>query len=560
MLCASLVKKLIAILILLALGTAAWFWGLPAYRAKKERKFAAQAEKFLAAKDLRAALLSAQQTLVLNPSNLVACEVMADVADAGRSPHAITWRKRIAEISSTVSNQVILASCALRYEQPPFAMAQQALDQLKGSAQSFAPYHVVSAQLAIKQGRIADAEKHFEAAIRLEPADQLHQLNLATVRLQSRDAAVASAAHQQLVALQTNSAVGTHAARSLAAHHAGRGEFAEALKYSGGLVQRAEATFDDRLEHLTVLKLAKNPEFNGYANELRKTAGTNAVLVFALTGRLLASGETNSTLAWLKSLPASVRNEQPAPLAMANTYAALSDWRGLEEFLRGQNWKEQEFVRLGLLAYAVRNQNDEAVSRVHWEKAMRAASERSETLALLTQMAIGWRWNAEAEEVLWRAAKTYPKERWPVEILVATYTRDGNSRGLYSVFTMLCERDAEDRVAQNNFAALSLLLGTNVSRAHEVAAKVYSANTNEPGFVSTYAWSLHLQGKTGDALQLMEGIPATQLSHPAFASYYGALLAASGQNAKAKEYLAKAEQAPILPEERALVEEAKRKL
>jgi tetratricopeptide (TPR) repeat protein len=557
--CASLVKKLIVIAVLLVLGTAAWFWGRPAYRAHKERKFAAQSLTYLQQKEYRASLLSAQQTLALNASNLIACEVMADIADAGRSPHAITWRKRVGEIAPTLSNQVVLASCALRYEQAPFTIAQQTLDSLKG-AEPFAPYHVVSAQLAIKQGRIPDAEKHFDAASRLEPNEPLHRLNLSTVRLQSRDADVAATAHRALIALQTNAAVAAHALRSLAAHHIGRGEFVEALKYSSALLQRPEATFDEKLEHLSALKLAKSPQLEIFARELRQGASTNAVMVSALTGRLLAIGETNSTLAWLNSLAPTIRNEQPVPLAIANTHAARADWRALEEFLRDQNWKEQDFVRLALLAYAVRNQHDENVSRVHWENAARAAADRAETLALLTQMAFGWGWSAEAESILWRTAKIYPKERWPVETLSNTYIRDGNSRGLLNLFTFVLEREPTDRIAQNNLAALSLLLGTNTSHAHELAERVYRSDTNNAGFVSTYAWSLHVQGKTTEALRVMEQIPAAQLAHPAIASYYGALLAVSGQGVKAREFLTRAEQAPILPEERALIAEAKRKL
>ncbi len=555
-------RKVLIILGVLALLAAGWFWGLPAYRAHKERKFAALAHAHLAKGEHRAALLSAQQALVLNRTNLTACEVMAELAEIGHSPEAIIWRRRVADAVPTLSNHVVLASCALRYEQPPFTFAQHALGLAgqAGAAGSYVPFQVVSAQLALKQNRIADAEKFFETAIRLEPTNTLHRLNLATVRLESRDVAVSNAAHLELMAMQSNTQFGAHASRALATHHAARKDFDAAVKFSSALVQRSDVMFDDRLDHLTLLSQAKRPEFDGYASQLEQAANTNSVLVFAVASRLLACGETEKTLAWLKSLPGTIQTEQPVSLAFADTLSRLKDWRGLEERLGKENWKDQDFMRLALLSFAVRNQNDETVAKVHWNKTLQAAVERPERLAMLAQLAAGWGWDAETEDVLWRVVKNFPRERWALDSLNNRYMRTANTRGLFSIYATLLDREATNAVAMNNYASLALLLGTNLSRAHQVAHDVYLKDTNNYAFVSTYAWSLHLQGKEREALALMEQIAPAKLADPSVAGYYGAILAANGQKEKARTFLDKTQGKPMLPEEKTLAEDARRKL
>jgi hypothetical protein len=122
------------------------------------------------------------------------------------------------------------------------------------------------------------------------------------------------------------------------------------------------------------------------------------------------------------------------------------------------------------------------------------------------------------------------------------------------------DRESTNAMVMNNYANVALLLQTNTARAHELAKRVYDLQTNNSVFLSTYAWSLHLQGKSAEALQVMERIPAGQLGDPSVAGYYGALLAANGQKEKARGYLDRAAAAALLPEEKAIAEEARRKL
>ena len=70
---------------------------------------------------------------------------------------------------------------------------------------------------------------------------------------------------------------------------------------------------------------------------------------------------------------------------------------------------------------------------------------------------------------------------------------------------------------------------------------------------STYAYSLHLQGRTQEGLKLLEKLPGDKLRLPGVATYYGVMLTAAGQPAKAKTYLEIAGRSNLLQEEKTLV-------
>src|SRR4029434_1251821 len=130
------------------------------------------------------------------------------------------------------TNKLMLAAAALRCQSPPFALTAQILEELPATASNTVPFHMVSAERAIKLNRLADAEREIAFAAALEPANPLHQLNLAGLRLQSTNQTLASEARATLDRLRTDPGLGPVALRSLVDYHLRRGELAEARSYS----------------------------------------------------------------------------------------------------------------------------------------------------------------------------------------------------------------------------------------------------------------------------------------------------------------------------------------
>src|SRR5438552_3981365 len=194
-----------------------WFYGRPAYRHYKEGRFLQQAKECMAKGDYKGASLTVRQILALNKRNLEALRIRAELAQMAHSPLILDCRREIVEVAPTIENKLLLASAALLVEEPPYLLAVQTLEDLGNLGSNAAPYHVLSAELALKLNKLSDAAAHFEAASRLEPTNQLHQLNMAVLRLQSTNAATADEARGTLETLRASTNVGAVALRWLVA-------------------------------------------------------------------------------------------------------------------------------------------------------------------------------------------------------------------------------------------------------------------------------------------------------------------------------------------------------
>ena len=108
-------KKVIIAGVLVVLGLLGlWFYARPVYKQHREARALAQAKSYLAKGDYRNASLSARKTMGVNPRNLEACRIMAELAERSRSPAVLDWRRRMVELAPPVQNKLLLASTALR--------------------------------------------------------------------------------------------------------------------------------------------------------------------------------------------------------------------------------------------------------------------------------------------------------------------------------------------------------------------------------------------------------------------------------------------------------------
>jgi len=552
-------KKAILASLIVAVGCLGfWLYGRPAYRRYQEARAARQAGQYLANKDYRNASLCARQALRVNPRNLEACHVMAELAEKSHSPVVLDWQQRIAEVAPTVQNKLMLASAALRVQGPPFTLAAQTLDDLKTSADKVAAYHAVLAELALRRKRPAEAIAQFEQASRLDPTNELHQLNLAVLRLQSTNATELAAARATLDRLRTSTNVGTVALRWLVAVSVDRDDLATAERFSRQLLADPHCLPDDRLQQLSILQKSKSPEFKPYLTSLQQQALTNAADIYGISAWMISHNLAGEALAWLTDCPAKVRAEQPVPLALVDCYLAQKDWQGLDTSLQEQKWGELDFLRFAFLSRTALELNQKLAADSRWRTAMRDAGDRLGPLTSLLKMAASEGRDQAKEDVLWHIAEHFPGERWALRDLERIYLTSGNTYGLNKVYTTIASYDPKNFAAQNDEAATALLLGLNLPKAHRLAKEIFAQHPDQAIVASTYAYSLHLQGRTKDGLGVLDKLKPASLETPSVALYYGLLLSASGETNKAAKYLGIARKSDLLPEEKALVAAALR--
>ena len=549
-------KKVIVLGVGLLLVAGGVLVGYPKYKNWKQRHFLSQARHYLAQQDYRNAGLSARKAMDANPRSVEACRIMAEIAEVFRSPLAISWRQRVVDFEPGVArNQLDLARSALL--QGNYEQADKAIRRVEPGAQNTTAYNQLAAVVAVAGNNIAKAEWHFAQAVKLDPENKLFQLNRAILQLQARDQQIVARAKATLEQLYKDPTYHNDALRHLVMAALRNKDYGKAQAFSKELQADPISAFDDRILYLTALKEGASADFAGYLAQLEESAAKNPDDLYALAAWLIKNQMADEAFRWLGTLPVGVQAKPPAAIALADCYTVKRDWPSLQAMLQDKNWDEVEFLRLAHLAHANREQNQTIASLSEWRAALKASGERLKPLTTLARMVTAWGWEKEREELLWLIAQRFPGERWVFESLSDLCMASGNTRGLQKVYATLLVMNPEDVAAKNNFSALSLLLNLQTNKAHQSAREVYGRYPQNGSFVSTYAYSLHLLGRTKEGLKLLEGLPPDKLEEPGIAVYYGVMLAAAEQPDKAKKYLALAESGRLLPEERALLAAAK---
>ncbi|MBI5387093.1 MAG: hypothetical protein HZA90_20680 [Verrucomicrobia bacterium] len=534
--------------------------GLNHYQRHQEGRFAAQALRFLQKRDYSGANRAARVALQMNPTNQLANQVLADLADVTDSPFALWWRERTLHGAPTTENRLRLAATALRCEHDPFPTAQNALRGIDAQGRATADYHRVAADLALALNQLDDAKQHYQEALKLAPGNVHYEMSLAVVGLQSRDLQTVSDSRRVLERLTTNTQVALMALRSLAAESVRQGDFGRARQLSQRVLKDTNSAFHDRIFHLTVLDRLKSDELGSSLQDLTASTAGHPGDMVQLLAWMSQHGRATEALAWLEALPREVRSHHLILRATADCYAVAKDWERLERFLLNSEWGNFEFMRAALLSRALKNLQKSAESEAAWKSAVQKAAARIEWMSMLVQTAESWGWLPEAESLLLSVSRQFPEEDWPLHKLYRIYVREGNARGLRTVYATFLNQHPADALTKNNLALVSMLLKSDLALAHQLARDASQARPANPDFLATYAYSLHLQGRTREAVAVLQKLPPNDLKVPSVAVYYGLLLAADGEQEKAREFLAQADQVWLLPEEKHLVAEATKSL
>lgn len=549
-----------ALFILAGMGWVAYKQGLPRYRRFIEKQYSRQAREFMVKRDFARAYLRARQSLAINTKNPDATQIIADLSDMSDSPYAIYWRQRVELLAPTVTNQFALASTALKFEQFPYSTTVKTLDEITPENRSTVTYHLIAGALAVKLDNLNEAEQNYAAAVKLQPDDPASRMSLAVVQLQSQNPRIIADARTTLEALGTEGKLGLLPLRSLVAESMLRQDFDRAERLSSVLLTNTQASFDDRMLHLAILHAAHRTYFQAFLNDTEQRASQNPIYIGELATWLNQFGYATEALAWLQGLPDPVRREELVPLALADSYTSLKRWNDLESYLENEHWPGMEYIRIAMLAFAIRNESENVDYDTAWQRAVGLASKSPASLNLLAQLAASWGWKAEAEQVLWQAVDNFPNQDWPLVQLNDFYTAQRDTKNMRRIFQIELQRHPADKFAKNNYAMLSLLLGEDTWTAHQYAAELHASAPDNPTFTSTYAFSLYLQGKTKQGIAVLRSLKPEDLSRPGTAAYYGVLLAADGQIQAAKDCFARSADAFLLPEEMALVRSAKKAL
>lgn len=550
-------KKLSLALVCLCAVFVAAFAGYRSYHLWSQNKLMRMAHEFAQKGDLPNAMLSVRDALDINPHNPEACRFMAEVAELAHAPVAVEWRKQVLDIQpEALSNRLALIQTAIAFND--VETARKALDGMDAAGKQLAVSQQLAGVLDLAGRQLDQALAHFQEALRLEPTNPAPQLDVALVQLQMSDPAVVARGRAALQGLAAIPAVRCEALRQLAGDALRQTNLAGALAFSRQVLACTNASFDDRLRHLELLRATADVQQATFLKQLQGECTRSSANANALGRWMLSNTKLETTLAWVTSLPAATRTNLPVPLLEADCRMLLKDWVGMTTNMSGQNWGELECMRLAGLARAYKELGQATTAKTEWIQAVRATDNSAPLLEQLMRATTQWQWTAEQEDVLWAIVNHYPDESEALRLLMDRLYSGGRTRALLGLYAQASRHYTNNLELKNNLAMTALLLEAWEKKPHELAREVYEQCPTNATYISTYAYSQLLQKRPAEALKLMQQIPSPQLETPGLAAYYGVILDAAGHRDQAMHFLDVAAKAKLLPEEQKLVDQARR--
>lgn len=544
--------------LLLALGLC--YGGYRGYGVWRQQHLRKQLGEFVARGEFQSGVLVARRLLDLDQDDLAAYRAMAAMAETANRPEAVVWRQRIAQLEpASVDNKFALARTALRFGR--IDLADAVLKSISQPASTRADFNAIAGALALARKDFALAEMHFAAAEKADSADPQLALNLAVIRLGLKDPELARVSRAKLAQLTAEPRVRREALRALASDALARNDRKQAAKWMRELQVAPDATFADTLLYFQAVEgtEAAAPALA----QLQAKAATSPATAAELVTWLNRHGMAVVAAAWGARLPADIRDAQPVPLAISESFSYLRDWAALRSFVEGKDWGTAEALRLAVESHALHRlsppERPSMETQTVWRAALKAAQPRPEQLTAIAQLAAGWGYAADAEEAWWMLAANSEHARTALGELQRLYKSKQDTRGLLRVAKRAVELNPNDLIAANNCANLGILVNGD-SASRRLAAKLHQEHPNNHAFATTYAYALYAEGKLAEALKLIERLKEEELQHPAVAAYYVVMLVDNGQLERARAYLANAQRAALLPEEQLLLSAATRKL
>ena len=552
-----MIKISLGILVGLILFIVLCWGGCRGYTAFEQRHLVRRAVGFLGGNNYKEAALCARRALQMGPS-LEASRIMAQIGERTADRTAIDWRQKVVQlVPNSGDDQLALAATALQFNDA--ATGERALKNVPEKLRDTAGFHAAAGRLADAKKNLSEAQEHWRRAVALAPNDRSYQLQFALARLRADEPATRDAARADLENLRGDEQFRAAATRALIADGVTNHERTDKIRvFAKELQAYPEHTFTDRLLFLDLLRQLHDTEFTSYLTAIEADAASNAKDLSTLLSWMNGAGLSALALDYSRSLPPESIKQWPVPLALAESYTHLSNWNGLEKLTKGEEWNRYNFLRRAYLARAYREMKKDVAAEHEWGAAVKEASAQPETLSTLIKTVSDWGWKKDAVDLLWTLAKFSEKQREALQALYRHFNKELDSQGLYRVTARLAEIEPEDLTLQNNLAQISLLVGVDTDRARKIATNIYQKEPTNAAYASTYAFSLFSRGDAAKAVAVMDTLGVERLRKPEVATYYGVFLAGAG-DARAPEFLALADSAKLLPEEKTLVDQAKKR-
>ena len=523
------------------------------YRSWSMGRMNGMARDFIAAGDARNGLLTVRKILSSRPNDIAALKLGVKACEMNSSPDALPFQRSLCRIEKTTENVVKMMQLSLKYE--AYAYGLEAITSVAQDARRNPEYHRLAAEIYRRVNRPVPAKYQLISLLSLNPQDDAARMALAEIEFDSAPKELPSDWAGRVDAL-------THVPKeevAAAVLQLRAAVLRNDIKAAGVLVaklqRRSGLTTAQRLNVVEAQWLYSMADAESSLTVLQKEIITNPTEIVQVMEFLSSHEKHGAVREWYQQIAGAMHSNEGVKLAVARALLALQDWPRLETTLKGAAWKQNEHLRMALLAYVYRMTGRSADSSESWKIAMIATGKDPRKIAALLRYVEIWRWDDERYDLLWRLFDVMPGNGAVERFLVAREYHDGNTINLNKIYAKLVETNPDDDNARNNFAYTSLLLDSNPGRAQTIARELFKKHPENVSYRTTYTFALHKQGQDKEALALMRQLDASSRLAPVTRLHQAVYAAASGELAEAGALLPELLKAELLPEQRRMFAE-----
>lgn len=543
----------VALLLIIAIG----IYGSKLYSGWRESRLLKRASAKLKQAEYVGANRLAREVLEVHRDSLPAFLILADATEKQNSEETVSWRAQIARLQpDNIDTQLNLASAALRFGQ--IDLARKTLERIAPKAQDRAVFHVVAGWLARAEGNVAEQEQQFETAVREDPKNDLYQFNLAAIQIRSPNLEKGAGARVNLERLTKVPEFRAGALRALLSDAVDRKDFETADRFAQQLQMSPDVNFSDYLLCLNFYRKLDANKFDALLEKVKPVAIRNSHDLGSLMDWMNQNGLAAEVIKWMDKLPASTTDHSPPAVEIAAAFAELKNWSRLRRWTRSESWGDEDYIRLAyqaLAAHQLRQSTSDAEFDTLWREAQRAATAQPEHELKLARLASKWNLGIESEELWARLSHNPPTRREALDALYRFYRAKNNLKKLYDVLQRLHEASPNEIGISASLARLGLNIDQNTKQAQDLAKQAYDRAPDDVNCAVTYAFSLYVQGRTDEGLDVVQKLSPEALHEPHNAVYAAVLLLDVNQTDAAKEYIQAAKRGSLYAEEKRLLED-----
>jgi predicted Zn-dependent protease len=547
------IGAVVALLLIVLFG----IYGAKIYSSWHESRLLRRAQAELDKKDFAGADRDAGRVLENHRESLPAFYILAESTEKQNSEETVSWRAQIARLQpDNIDSQLNLASAALRFGQ--IDLARETLERVAPKAREMAAFHVVAGWLARAEGNLSEQEQQFALALKQEPKNDLYKFNLAALQIHSQDAQKSAQARAILERLTQTPQFRTGALRALLNDAVDRNDLPNADRFAQQLQLSPQVTFSDYLLCLNFYRKLDAKKFDALLEKVKPVAARNSTDLRLLMDWMNENGLSADVLQWMDKLPPAITAKPPAAIAIAAAFAGQKNWSRLRRWTRSESWGNADYLRLAYQAYAARQSRQssaDAEFATLWGSAVHAAADQPDREIKLARLASKWNLPIESEELWSRLSRTPASRREALDALYKLYRSSNDLKKLYDVLQRLHETSPDETEITANLARLGLNIDQNTKQAQELAKQAYDRNPADPNGAITYAFSLYIQGRSREGLDVLEKLQPEALHAPHAAVYVAVMLLDLDEIDDAKQYIQIAKRGPIYAEEKRLLED-----